>query len=100
MLDRNHRCILSANDTTLVIPIERHIHNSDSGILALDNDTTIFNPLKLTRNKTKTVHINFNPNNIDKDEWDWQGLGIPDSTSKKSLGITVDKNLSWQYHID
>uniref|UniRef100_A0A1B6G9T4 Reverse transcriptase domain-containing protein n=1 Tax=Cuerna arida TaxID=1464854 RepID=A0A1B6G9T4_9HEMI len=58
-----------------------------------------FNRICLNINKNKTTHIKFTPNNRKLEE-EWTSLEIPTASSTKFLGVVIDQNLNWQYHID
>uniref|UniRef100_A0A1B6EPZ8 Reverse transcriptase domain-containing protein n=1 Tax=Cuerna arida TaxID=1464854 RepID=A0A1B6EPZ8_9HEMI len=98
MLGMNLRCILFADDTTIIIPTDRHNDNSNIVNATLDTATEICNSLKLNINKSKTVHINFTPNNRNKNENN--SLKVQTSSSTKFLGIIVDENLNWLNHVE
>lgn len=99
-LFNGHRCILFADDTTIIIPTEKNKNNIQTITEAINNVTTVCNNLKLKLNTKKTTHIHFTPNNNHQNEDDWADLNVETEESTKFLGVIVDKNLTWQQHID
>lgn len=99
-LSEEQKCILFADDTTIIIPTDRGEDNQQRINETVEKVTTICNNLKLKLNTTKTTHINFTPNNNQVHREEWTNLNISTQETTKFLGIIVDKNLTWNKHTE
>lgn len=101
----NHKCILFADDISIVVTSEKQTDNSIRKH-EIEIDKTINNVVKwldanylklnlnksnfIQFNKSKHIHCNFKLN-IDK---------IKEITQTKFLGVIIDQDLSWKLHIE
>lgn len=95
-------CILFADDTTLIIKDKNRLMLKNKIIDSLNEITTWLKNNNLALNVTKTKIINFNTNRTITDNIDiiYNGKQIDEVDHTKFLGIIIDKNLTWKFHID
>lgn len=98
----NHKCILFADDVSVVVPFRDNFEVYESDINnTIDKIVTWLNDNNLTVNINKTKYIQFGTNRQTKLELNIQynGINIQEVTNTKFLGIIIDDNCDWKLHI-
>lgn len=96
-LQPDKKCILFADDTTILMPTSKEMSKNEVIDSTFNEIKGICNKLNLTINTTKTVCITFTNRNQQHEPLNGE---IMEADNTKFLGILVDKNLTWQNHID
>lgn len=97
-IDTGNKCILFADDTTILVPYNKQDIANNVIDPTLDEATNTFNRLHLTINKQKTIHVKFQPVNNSPEAINNSQITV--ATYTKFLGIIIDNNLTWHPHID
>lgn len=100
----NHKCVLFADDVSVIIPSNNNTQNHEKEVHDTMNDIVgwlTLNDLKVNLSKTKYVHFS-NYNQIKKHNFDitFEEEKINRDDNIRFLGITLDEHCNWKLHIN
>ena len=101
-MDEEQISILFADDITVITPVNINNNSAETIRRVLSLAQNHCTPLNLKINKQKTVHMNFSCNNrnINREADINNEPDVITADETMFLGMTIDKNLTWQSHIN
>lgn len=96
-LPRGMDCIIFADDTTVLVPETHHLLRTEGLDSIYKTIEDICNSMNLKINQTKTIAMDFS---CTSQETNQDTTSLTKLSHTKFLGIEIDSNLTWKFHIE